>query len=168
MWCKPVQMEAYKQKYTKTHQKITRVVDGDGLFVMDLFSRREVEVRLLGIDAPEPKKCKKLLQDERESHLPGQLLMELGQLAKRHLATIALVDITVTLIMEKQESVDVYGRTLAYVLLPDGSSLNERMILDGYAKPYDKYYCECLPRFQQLHTEAKTNKRGLYGVVGRF
>ncbi len=35
--------------------------------------------------------------------------------------------------MEKQHSYDFYGRTLAYVLLPDGTCLNEIMINEGYA-----------------------------------
>lgn len=71
--------------FLKSHLKITRVVDGDGIFVQDIFSREEWEIRFLGIDAPEIKRCLKLDQDERETHLPGQLLIEVGQQSWQYL-----------------------------------------------------------------------------------
>ncbi|MDB5250349.1 MAG: hypothetical protein JWQ40_4743, partial [Segetibacter sp.] len=72
------------------------------------------------------------------------------------------------LLMEKQHSYDVYGRTLAYALLPDGSCLNEQMIIKGYAKAYSKYYCNQLPHYQMKNFEAKQEKRGLYSAVNSF
>lgn len=160
-------MEAYKHKYIKSHQRITRVVDGDGLFVVDMFGKNETEIRLLGIDAPEVR-SKKLKQDERETHLPGQLLLELGIASKAYLSSIASVGEWVTLIMEQQHSFDFYGRTLAYVLLRDGSCLNEMMIDTGYAKPYEKYWCKALGEYQFLNSFARNNGRGLYQLVERF
>jgi len=161
-------MEAYKHKYIKTHQIITRVVDGDGLFVVDMFGKNETEIRFLGIDAPEVRRSKKLKQDERETHLPGQLLLELGRASKLYLSTIVSVGEWVTLVMEQQHSFDIYGRTLAYVLLRDGSCLNEMMINTGYAKPYEKYWCKALSEYQNLNTLARNNRRGLYQLVERF
>lgn len=163
-----MQIKAYGQAIVRTHLKITKVVDGDGLFVVDMFGKNETEIRFLGIDAPEAVRSKKLKQDERETHLPGQLLLELGQASKQYLSTIAPVGTSVTLVMEKQHSFDFYGRTLAYVLLPDGSCLNELMINEGYAKPYEKYYCEALPEYQISNASAKTNKKGLYNLVTTF
>lgn len=61
---------------------MTRIVDGDGFFLADLVTGKELEIRLLGIDAPEISQCKKLFQDERETHLPGDLLKRLGLLSK--------------------------------------------------------------------------------------
>jgi micrococcal nuclease len=78
------------------------------------------------------------------------------------------VNTSVTLILEKQDSVDLYGRTLAYMLLPDGSCVNERMIYEGYAKPYNKYYCGYLSVYQQLNADAKAKRRGLYNLVSTF
>lgn len=161
-------MEAYKQKYIKTHQIITKVVDGDGLCVVDMFGKNETEIRFLGIDAPEVRRSKKLNQDERETHLPGQLLLELGIASKQYLSSIALSGEWVTLIMERQHSYDFYGRTLAYVLLRDGSCLNEIMINTGYAKPYEKYWCKALGEYQVLNNFARNNRRGLYQLVERF
>lgn len=163
-----MQIEAYKQKYIKTHQKITKVVDGDGLFVVDMFEKNETEIRFLGIDAPEIRKSRKLRQDERETHLPGQLLLELGQASKHFLSTIATEGTLVSVVMEQQHSYDLYGRMLAYVLLPDGSCLNEIMIHEGYAKPYDKYWCAALRDYQILNNFARNNRRGLYNIVPVF
>lgn len=163
-----MQITAYAPQIIKTHQKITKVVDGDGLFVVDMFGKNETEIRFLGIDAPEIKRSKKLMQDERETHLPGQLLLELGQRSKQFLSSIAPVGEWVTLLMEKKHSYDIYGRTLAYVVLPDGSCLNEILISTGYAKPYDKYYCNALSAYQTINFKAKQEKRGLYSAVDSF
>ena len=38
-----VQFKAYGQAIIKTHLKITKVVDGDGIFVMNIFNRLEEE-----------------------------------------------------------------------------------------------------------------------------
>lgn len=163
-----MQIKAYGQAIIKTHLKITKVVDGDGLFVVDMFGKNETEIRFLGIDAPEVRRSKKLKQDERETHLPGQLLLELGQASKQYLSSIAPVGTSITLVMERQHSFDFYGRTLAYVLLADGSCLNEMMINEGYAKPYDKYYCEALPEYQKINIFVKAGQRGLYQTVSIF
>ncbi len=48
-----MQIKAYGQAIIKTHLTITKVVDGDGLFVVDMFGKNETEIRFLGIDAPE-------------------------------------------------------------------------------------------------------------------
>ena len=60
---------------------LSSVNDGDGLIVQDISGKNREEIRFLGIDAPESKKCRKLLQDERETHLPGQLLLMLGRIS---------------------------------------------------------------------------------------
>ena len=108
-----MQIKAYGQAIIKTHLTITKVVDGDGLFVVNMFGRNETEIRFLGIDAPEVRRSRKLKQDQRETHLPGQLLLELGRVSKQYLSSIAPVGTSITLVMERQHSFDFYGRTLA-------------------------------------------------------
>lgn len=118
-----VQFKAYRQAIIKTHLKITKVVDGDGLFVVNPFNKQEEEIRFLGIDAPEIRRSKKLQQDERETHLSGQLLLLLGKKSKDFLNSIAPVGTSVTIQLEKPHSIDSFGRTLAYVFLPDWNLL---------------------------------------------
>lgn len=133
-----------------------------------MFGNNEKEIRFLGVDAPEIKRSKKLRQDERETHLPGQLLLELGQLSKQYLSSIAPVGSSIILVMENQHSYDAYGRTLAYVFMDDTICLNEHMINAGYAKAYSKYYCNQLPTYQVKNFEAMQKKRGFYSRVDGF
>jgi micrococcal nuclease len=99
-----MQFSAYAPSIIKTHQTVTRIVDGDGLFVVDMFGKNETEIRLLGIDAPELKRCRKLLQDERETHLLGQFLIQLGIASKQHLKSIVNAGDAVSLISNKKIS----------------------------------------------------------------
>jgi micrococcal nuclease len=131
------------------------------LIVTDLFGNNEEEIRFLGIDAPEIHRSRNLKLDERETHLPGRLLIQLGLQAKAFLNSLAPAGTSITLVMEKQHSYDDYGRTLAYVFLPDGSCLNEIMVKEGYTKSCSKYYCYSLAEFQVLTFAAKTQSKGL-------
>src|SRR5574344_1052064 len=60
-------------------QILIKAVDGDGVILKNILDNSEEEIRFLGIDAPEIKQCRKLIQDERETHMAGQLLMMLGR-----------------------------------------------------------------------------------------
>lgn len=160
-----VNLNASKQKISKTHLKIVKIVDGDGLIVTDLFNKREEEIRLLGIDAPELRLCGKLNQDERETHIAGQLLMKLGRMAQKFMIEVAPPNTNVTIIQEIDNLKDAYGRTLAYVYLPDGSCLNEIMIVEGFAKPYNRFFCSELPKYQLLSNTAKIEQKGLFSIL---
>ena len=163
-----VQLKAYGQSLIKTHLTVTKIVDGDGLIVQNMFNQEEEEIRLIGIDAPEIKRSRKLLQDERETHLPSELLLQLGIQSKEFLSTLVPVGSIVTIRMEKKRYYDSYGRTLAYVFLNDGRCINEMLISEGYAKPYSRYYCEALPEFQTIAFTAKIQKKGLFKIVSFF
>ena len=56
---------------------VEKVNDGDGLIVKDLNGKYKEEIRFLGIDAPEIKQCRKLIQDERETHMAGHWPMSI-------------------------------------------------------------------------------------------
>lgn len=93
--------------------KIRHVIDGDTLV---LASGRHV--RLIGINAPEPGK----------NGTPDQ---PLAAKARQRLA--ALVEQRrVTLVFETERQ-DHYGRLLAHVLLPDGTSAGEILLREGLA-----------------------------------
>ena len=55
-----------------------------------------------------------------------------------------------------------YGRLLAYVFLPDGSMLNERLLEEGYAYADHRFDHVYKKRFEQLQKEAKKEERGLW------
>ena len=62
-----MQLNAKETTITKSLLKIVKFVDGDGIILEDIVSKKELEVRLYGIDAPEINYCKKIKKDEIES-----------------------------------------------------------------------------------------------------
>jgi micrococcal nuclease len=146
----------------KNRFRIAQVVDGDGLIIENIFDKKLLEIRFLGIDAPELKPCKKLYQDERETHLAAHFLIELGRKSLNYLIEIAPPKTKISIAMEENNILDVYGRTLAYVFLEDGTCLNEKMVAEGYAKPYNRFYCKELTKYQILNLKARNEVKGLF------
>lgn len=148
--------------------RVLAIIDGDGFIASHFISNELVEIRLIGIDAPESKKCPKLLRDEKELHIPGHLLMHLGRVAASFLASVIPVGTLVNLQQEEGKTVDKYGRFLAYAgneIFPDVGSI---LVMEGFAKPYPEFYCNSLSEYQLLNTFARQNRKGLYGIVDRF
>jgi micrococcal nuclease len=146
----------------KNRFRIVQVVDGDGLIIENIFDKKLIEIRFLGIDAPELKLCKKLYQDERETHLAANFLIELGRKSLNYLMKIAPPKTNISIALEENNILDVYGRTLAYVFLEDGTCLNEKMVAEGYAKPYNRFYCKELTNYQILNLNARNEVKGLF------
>lgn len=163
-----MQNSAKEQTITRSGFEVVKIVDGDGLIVRNILTKKEEEIRLYGVDAPEIKRGDKLIQDERELHLPGTFLMTLGYKSFDFLRNKIKPGRKVTLVQETSNLTDKYGRTLAYVILPNGKSINEILLENGYAKPYDKVYCEKLPIYQAISLKAKSRKRGLFKEVRVF
>ncbi len=163
-----MQLEAKEQIIIRTGFEVVKIVDGDGLIVKNIITKKEEEIRLYGIDAPEIKRGDKLKQDERELHLPGSFLLILGYKSFDFLRNKIKPGRKVTLVQETSNLTDKYGRTLAYVILPNGKSINEILLENGFAKPYDKIYCEKLPIYQAISLKAKSRKRGLFKEVHAF
>ena len=127
---------------------VTKVVDGDTIRVDDNGQRQTI--RLIGLDTPEsvdPRKPVQCFAHEASAHaetvLDGQSV---------YLETDP-----------SQDSVDRYGRTLAYVWTESGRLFNLDMIAEGYAHEYtyDLPY-----RYQQIfrtaEDSARTDERGLW------
>lgn len=164
-------MKHFDAKKTMTRNiilKVKRFVDGDGLIAEDFYSKKEFEIRLYGIDAPEINYCNKIKKDEKELHLPAALLIQLGYQSFEFLKSNLEIGDVCTLIQEENNLIDKYGRYLGYLVLPNGSELNEIMIKEGFAKPYSDVFCEKLPMYQRWNLQAKTALKGLYAVVNQF
>ncbi len=65
---------------------------------------------MYGIVAPEIKKCKKLLQDEKILQMPGQLLMELGSKSAEFLRILIWKGAIINIVQEQANKIDGYGR----------------------------------------------------------
>jgi micrococcal nuclease len=162
------QNNANEMTIEKSLLKVVKYVDGDGIILEDIVSRKIFEVRFLGIDAPEMSYCNKIKKDEKELHLPAALLIKLGFLSFNFLKDQVNLGEICTLIQEKNNLADKYGRQLGYLVLNNGKVLNEIMIKYGYARPYNEVFCEMLPKYQELSLKAKRKKKGLYAIVDKF
>ena len=96
------------------------------------------------------------------------MLISFGLKSKAFLNAIATVGTSVTILMEKANAIDPYGRTLGYAFLADGTCLNEIMIIEGFAKPFNKYYCKALAEYQQVSFSARSQRKGIFGLVSNF
>ena len=163
-----MQLNAKETTIIKSLLKIVKFVDGDGIILEDIVSKKEFEVRLYGIDAPEINYCKKIKKDEIELQVPAALLIKLGYLSFYFLKDQVNLGDVCTLVQEQNNLVDKYGRLLGYLILKDGRVLNEIMIKEGYAKPYNVVFCEMLPMYQEWNLQAKNSSKGLYSIVNKF
>ena len=116
--------------------QVVRILDGDTLEV--LHNNRPERIRLSGIDCPEKAQA-------------------YGQKAK-HAASALVFDKEVTL---QTYGKDKYGRTLAYVLLPDGTNVNHELVKNGWCWWYRKYAPGDI-ELEELEKSARDAKKGLW------
>ncbi len=120
-------------------QVVEKVIDGDSLQVRGIG-----EVRLIGVDTP-------------EWNTP------FGKEASAF--TRRLVEGKRVRLQYDQQRTDKYGRTLAYVHLPDGVFVNELLIQHGYGKLMKRFPFRYRDRFQRYERTARQAGLGLWGVV---
>jgi len=119
-----------------------RAVDGDTLIL-----NGNETVRLIGVDTPETKDPRKLVQYFGE---------------EAYGFTKSLLEGKRVRLEYDQERIDKYGRTLAYVYLEDGTFLNAEIIKQGYGFAYTIYPFKYMEEFRRYEREARENKRGLW------
>ncbi|MBA5792764.1 thermonuclease family protein [Flavobacterium sp. xlx-214] len=128
--------------------KVTKVVDGDTFWV-DNGTAKGIKIRFIGIDAPESQKRWK----KEEGHF--------GKESKAYLTNV-LMGQKVRLETDI-DSLDRYGRTLAYVYLEDDTFVNAELVKEGYAVimtvPPNVRYADFL---YDLQVKAREKKLGLW------
>ena len=119
---------------------VTGVSDGDTITVLT-HDKQKIKIRLYGIDCPEM----------------GQAW---GNRAKQATSDAVFGK---QVIVQPIET-DRYGLTVAIVLMPDGESLNERLVRDGLAWVYPQF-CKldaiCYP-LRRLEQSVRMSQRGLW------
>ena len=134
---------------------VTKIVDADTVYCSKGYGK-EHKVRLIGIDAPESKKNPKTYSDAERTGESVESIIELGKKSTAFVKNRLPVGTEVRLELDVQQR-DKYGRTLAYVYLPDGTMLNELIVREGYAQVMT------IPpnlRYQELFIEAEKEARG--------
>ncbi|MCR5563212.1 MAG: thermonuclease family protein [Desulfovibrio sp.] len=129
----------------KSEGQVSVCFDGDTLKLND----RRI-VRLAGIDAPEV--AHKNLQAQYYSREARLLLIKLAKGRK------------VSLLPAGSEEKDAYGRIIADVILPDGSSLSDAMVSSGAAffYPHKNLTPSLQKRLLELQRQAMREKRGMW------
>lgn len=125
---------------------VTRVIDGDTMVVM--LNGAEKKVRLLGVDTPEKK----------SRHTRAEPMNETATRRAKELAE----NRTVTLVFGGKDKMDKYGRLLAYVILPDGRSLNEILINEGLATVYRWFEYSEKRRYIAMEAGARAACKGVW------
>jgi micrococcal nuclease len=141
--CSPADLPAPQTPQPATYT-VSSVYDGDTLRL----AQQDASVRVLGIDAPElsPKECYGIQsRDAARGLLPVGTEVSLS-------ADLA------------QESPDRYGRTLAYVTLPDGTDLAMRLLQAGAARTYPEYPVSKSPEYTAAQQLAQEERKGLWGL----
>ncbi|MEM0913112.1 MAG: thermonuclease family protein [Planctomycetota bacterium] len=137
-----------RARYHGTTARVIAVLDGDTIEVdVPDGQYRTTRIRLWGVDTPEVGKIELGTPDE-----PGA--------AEAEAATRRWADgQDVTLELEPHSTRGHYGRLLAYVRLPEGDLLNERLLLEGLARADGRFAHHREQRFALLEEQAR--KRGL-------
>ena len=133
----------------ETHWQIDEVLDGDSIIICNRFTQMKKEIRLYGLDAPEVKLNRKMMEDERKSSLPAELLLQFGLQSLNFVLSVAPPKTLVTIITEQDYEHDYWNRQLGYVILPGGECLNDLLLINGYAKATSQYYCGRLLEFKK-------------------
>ena len=163
-----MQYNAKAPYIVETHWQIEEVLDGDSIIICNRFTHLKKEIRLYGLDAPEVKLNRKMKEDEEKSNLPAELLLQFVLQSLQFVLSVAPPKTVVTIITEQENQYDYWNRQLGYVILPGGECLNDLLLINGYAKATNQYFCGKLADYQVLNREAQLNELGIYSQVKRF
>lgn len=119
---------------------VTRVVDGDTLWVKTATAAKPVKVRIVGIDAPE--------------------ICQAGGRASREALVRRLLGQLVTLSTSTSSIHDDYGRLLAKINLR-GEDVGHWMVVNGHAWSYT--YRRNLGPYAAEQSQAEAGRRGFFG-----
>lgn len=163
-----MQYDAKAPFIVETHWQIEEVLDGDSIIICNRFTQLKKEIRLYGLDAPEVKINRKMMDDEEKSSLPAELLLQFGLQSLQFVLSVAPPKTSVTIITELENYYDYWNRQLGYVILPGGECLNDLLLINGFAKAANNYFCSKLAHYQILNRDAQLNELGNYSQVKRF
>ncbi|MCK4373218.1 MAG: thermonuclease family protein [candidate division Zixibacteria bacterium] len=124
--------------------EVKRVIDGDTVELKDGRS-----VRLIGVDCPERGGGSGLFKDFAEE-VTGFLTGLCGGKSVR--------------LEYDRDTIDTYGRTLAYLYLDDGTCVNKELVLRGYGHAPVKYPHRMLAEFLEAESTARAGQLGLWSV----
>jgi endonuclease YncB( thermonuclease family) len=145
----PAQRAADMERYDGVEARVTYVVDGDTLDVaIPDGGRQTTRIRLWGINTPETVK-------------PESPVEHFGPEASAQARSLAMGQ-TVRLELYANSTRDIHGRLLAYIILPDGRTLNQVLVEQGYAFADPRYEHPARDDYMALQQQAHAARRGLW------
>lgn len=114
--------------------RCTRVIDGDTIVVS--VNGVTEKVRLLGIDAPEPRRHARLPEQAKKLGVTEEAVLALGNRATDKMISLVQGKRVNLVFPQREVSRDSFGRLLCYVEV-DGVDVGERMLLFGLATLYE-------------------------------
>lgn len=142
------------ERYDGQVLTVSRVVDGDtvDLRIADPRGGREqTRVRLWGVDTPETVK-----PDTPPEHYGHEATDFTRRLCLHREVTVQLVP---------DDTRDKYNRLLAYLVLPDGNTLNHRLIREGFGYADPRFDHPRKAAYQRAQQQARAERRGLWRDV---
>ncbi len=115
--------------------KVISIKDGDTIEI--LYKNKAERIRLFGVDCPEKNQ-------------------DYGSKARQFTADLVFNKTVKADIKNK----DMYGRSVAEIILPDGQSLNRELVKKGYAWHYKEYSKD--ETLAELENQARAQKKGLW------
>jgi micrococcal nuclease len=133
---------------TFKYMSVTKVVDGDTFWIDD-GSETGLKIRLIGVDAPESRNAfRKVVGYYGKESTQFMTMLIAGKKVRLE------YDV---------DTLDMYGRTLAYVYLQNGTFINAELVRQGYAMvmtvPPNVKFAE---KFVKLERTARKRNRGLW------
>ena len=141
------------EKYHAKQFTVINIVDGDTIDI-DVPDGNYVKtrIRLWGIDTPETKSTKY-----------GQ--MYFGPEATEFATKLAMGKNVTVYLDQGNKTRGKYERLLAYIQLPDGNFLNEKLISEGFAYADLRFRHSFYNKYQQTEALARKQKKGLWNKV---
>lgn len=149
-----------RETYHLRSARVIRVIDGDTIEIEapdTRFAEPTTRVRVWGIDSPELARVEGRVSAARSE----PFAMEAA-----HLTSELLHGVTVTLRLEPGRSRGRFGRLLAHVDLPDGTSLAESLLSAGLARADAAEPHALLDRYLQIEWAARRGRVGLWAGAG--
>jgi len=129
------QSEKTTAEATASGYKVIAIKDGDTIELLK--DGQPLRVRLLGVDAPEKNQ-------------------DFGTRSRQFTSDLSF-NKYVNLVVDGK---DRYGRTVGSIILPDGRTLNQELVRNGFAWHYKAYSKD--EELARLEEEARSEKRGLW------
>ncbi|MEN6308949.1 MAG: thermonuclease family protein [Anaerohalosphaeraceae bacterium] len=138
------------KKYHEQQFLVAAVIDGDTIDLKIPDNEYPTtRVRLLGIDTPETKN-------------PQTGVMYFGPEASEFTRRLCENKTVVVLLDSAADQRDKYGRLLAYIRLPDGTILNERILAEGCGYAFLPYEHSDFDAYLELQNQAIQSGAGLW------